>query len=255
MSDILKKKKHPNQLRISPTRFLVMWVGGHILGWLTLAPVLWIVQLLNWQWLNSFPDVVYGIGFGLIIGFGSTLAQMMTIRQAKGYWVKGWGIASFPAWGVGGFLFWLSAMASSFPDNMILGNMMVLGGLLLPAATVQAWLLRRYVKQSWMWLVSFVAAVAVFAMLISTFSGLFIAAIAFSGYALVTGLVMLFLFLNNSKPNPQQQTAAQVDNHTTFDSAEAQLHKFLQHNEQSEDTIDSDTWGISEQHKKLAARD
>jgi hypothetical protein len=158
--------------RMDVNVFLALWIVAYVLVYLLLyaadktywtfitgAPDDTAIQLINMQedWkLVGF--LLMALLFGSILSF----AQRTLIRRHFGVRIRQWFTLSMAGWLVGGF-FAYYAESVRYPAFTIDGFLLSLLAFWMPAVLLQAMLLRRGVKQWWLWIVMNFVGVLLFA--------------------------------------------------------------------------------------------
>lgn len=165
MSD---KKKY--RRRMSPLAFIGCWAGTSYLVW-----TVWVMTALFIH--NRAPqNLAYGLPLEvsafLSIGFISLVtgaAQHRLLQTQMRPAVQGWWWKSALAWVIIGTLWivtirFFDIQIDFLPSNTVAENalyILLLGGLFVPTAVVQTWILRNHLKYTWLWVLGAVVSVVI----------------------------------------------------------------------------------------------
>lgn len=195
-----KSKVKKGQARGNRWLFVLLWIVGHALAW----GVFSMVQMIPGFAEINLTEIL--LAMGLVVGGITSLTQYLLIRWQFGRNIKWWMPISLIAW--------VFAILTPFQASLRMGDTQFevtaqLLALYVPIAVVQMVLLRKHVRQSWLWLVATLAGSSVFALSLISLQEVLLWApfVAFGAYASITALSLLWLF-GMSKPEVQQSISA-----------------------------------------------
>jgi len=159
-------------VRMDVNVFLALWIAAYVLVYL----LLYAADKTYWAFISRAPDdtaiqlinmqedwkLVGFLLMALLYGSILSLAQRTLIRRHFGVRIRQWFIMSLAGWLVGGF-FAYYAESVRYPAFTIDGFLLSLVAFWMPAVLLQAMLLRRGVKQWWLWIVMNLVGVPLFA--------------------------------------------------------------------------------------------
>ena len=217
----------PATRRMKTLPFMVIWLTGHILSWAGVYFV-WETVLL--------PDLAYVLFSGIILGGALGLTQKLLLRYKYGLPLHGWMRLTIVGWVLG----WLGYFVGSewirnfynFPLWLTIIPMFGIPALL------QWGLLRRQIRQAWLWVVAAVVSTMTFSMVFNNSSyNLNAHVLSATAQGAVTGLTLLWLF-GMSGFIPAQQQHRDVSRLTTdtcdsdgddwYDDDDDQSGRFIQ---------------------------
>ncbi|MEM9953881.1 MAG: hypothetical protein AAF846_19885 [Chloroflexota bacterium] len=194
------KKSPPKRNRLL---FMTLWILGHGLAWLP------FFMVSNSGGAGDELGLVVWVG-GFIGGITS-LTQYALIRWYFGRNLKWWLPLSLVAW-IGAAIFPFVYLVDELPFNQI-GLTLQMLSLATPAAIVQAFLLRKHVRQAWLWVLATITGLIVFSLSVTTLNDLFfdtdfiIAAVSYGLFALTTASTLLWLFGMSQQANKMKNIA------------------------------------------------
>src|SRR5688572_13882529 len=158
--------------RMDVNIFLALWIAAYVLVYL----LLYAADRTYWTFINRAPDdtaiqlinmqenwrLVGFLLMALLYGIILSLAQRTLIRRHFGIRVRQWFMMSLAGWLVGGF-FAYYAESIRYPAFTFDGFLLSLIAFWMPAVLLQSLLLRRGVKQWWLWIVMNLIGVLLFA--------------------------------------------------------------------------------------------
>jgi hypothetical protein len=158
--------------RMDVNVFLALWIAAYVLVYL----LLYAADKTYWTFISRASDdtaiqlinmqedwkLVGFLLMALLFGSILSLAQRTLIRRHFGVRIRQWFMLSLAGWLVGGF-FAYYAESVRYPAFTIDGFLLSLVAFWMPAVLLQAMLLRRGVKQWWLWIVMNLVGVLLFA--------------------------------------------------------------------------------------------
>jgi hypothetical protein len=158
--------------RMDVNVFLALWIAAYVLVYL----LLYAADKTYWTFISGASDdtaiqlinmqedwkLVGFLLMALLFGSILSLAQRTLIRRHFGVRIRQWFMLSLAGWLVGGF-FAYYAESVRYPAFTIDGFLLSLVAFWMPAVLLQAMLLRRGVKQWWLWIVMNLVGVLLFA--------------------------------------------------------------------------------------------
>jgi hypothetical protein len=208
-------------IRMDVNVFLALWITAYILVYL----LLYAIDRTYWTFINRAPDdtaiqlinmqedwklvgfMLMALLFGLIL----PVAQTTLIRRHFGIRIRQWVMMSVIGWLVGGF-FAYYAESVRYPAFTMDGFVLSLLAFWMPAVLLQAMLLRRGVKQWWLWIVMNLIGVLLFAVTYWLIDGTqvlvllrpigFIPAAIIQGADCASALFQMFPQESSDKQNP-----------------------------------------------------
>jgi|GEM_PF-2685341 len=195
----MQKTKHKKGIsRHNKFIFLVLWFIGHLLAW----GGLWLF-VVSPLFMEDFGNNVQFGFLGFIVGGITSLVQYSLIRWQFGRNIKWWIPLSILAWIFASIISFQASGSLTTDYNNVVVSISALA-LYLPPVIVQYFLLRKHIRQAWLWIIGSIAASTIFALLINgevwqIFAG-------FGLYSIVTGSTLLLLF-GMSKASVQQKMA------------------------------------------------
>ncbi len=177
---VYRKESHKNPGRSKKYSFLILWLIGHALAW---AAYFSSQGMFNVDW-------IWTIALGL--GGVTSLVQYLLIRWQFGRNIKWWLPLSI--------LTWLFAAFFPFDASLQLGDSQIgitiqALALFAPAALIQAFLLRKHVQNSWLWLLASITGTTTFALSVAALNWIPLSGyLGYGVYASTTALTLLWLF-------------------------------------------------------------
>jgi hypothetical protein len=187
-----KQKNTPNRLGTIP--FAVLWTLAYGLGWTTVITGGYITSRFFPQIFDWFPDIVYLMLATTVPAFIYSIGQQFLIRWKFAVKFNWWFLWTTFAAAITTATFqtfeWINVPIRI--DNPMVVLTLVFGYIFGTQALVQAWLLRKHVKRSWLWVAAAIASAATFGVPIATaqFFGPFATITTFGFAGLLQGAVM-----------------------------------------------------------------
>lgn len=221
MTEKLKNSENPTTLKISPILFVFIWSSGTVAAWYVLTLISNLLPAI------AFTNWMDRLLLGGIIGASVTLTQVIALRLGRGVWSWGWALVSMLGWAMSGFLFEQVITFSNFQSVPFTDIAIILSFILMPTL-LQMVILRRWVRQVWLWALSIFASATATAAIFGTIrdaigfttSGIHATSISFGAYGLITAITFLWLFFNNPKEAVKE---AEAHNTQRLESATATL--------------------------------
>lgn len=142
------KKQQPT--RLSTLSFLTIWLAAHGIGW---------GSVFAWYVLNGLmiplPQALWFIVLGFVPGMTIAVMQRWLVQHNFGLVLHGWLPVSAIGWLLGGL-----SLNVSFTGGI--DQSIALAVLFLLPALLQWLILRRYVRQAWLWMLAGVVSAMVF---------------------------------------------------------------------------------------------
>ncbi len=210
--DAQKTKAKNTPIQHNRWIFLGLWLLGHGLAWL---PFMIMTE-------TSLDDTViaFAIFIGIFLGGITSATQYLLIHRQFGHNIKWWMPLSTIAWIIGAItLYSIDLFNTEFTSFNFTIQMLVLAG---PAILVQLFLLRKYIKQSWLWGLANFAGLATFATGLVTLSNgdtnFLTVAISYGLFASATGMTLLWLFGMAQTPTKQKAHSIErlIDNNVDY---------------------------------------
>lgn len=179
--------------------FLSLWLLGHSFAW--------IPYMLASQANSGDSLITFAIFVGGFIGGITSLTQYLLIRRQFGKNIKWWFPLSTVAWVLGSIILYTQMFDLDFTTLNFSLQMLVLAG---SAILIQMGLLRKHIKQFWLWgLANFAGLTAFSAGLINidliAEPNIFTVGLTYALFASATGMTLLWLFGMAQTPAKQKQ--------------------------------------------------
>jgi hypothetical protein len=214
---LVVKTKAKHGFRWGSLRFIGMWVLGYIAAW-----VVWFV--LNLASNGLAPFITINVDFGVaMLAIGTAvlqgIVQKWLVRRGLGRDMRGWLWASLTGGVISAaVLIGIQQIGEVFPRYSYAGLYIFFMGWLVPPALVQAWWIRKRVKNAWLWAGAALANALVFATIpqrgLPSLGGLeylFIAIVALL-MVISSGYVMRYLWTQpQSTPAEKSKDEGQAD--------------------------------------------
>ena len=169
----MEATKSKNTALMDVNVFLALWIGAYVLLYLLLyaadktywsiimsVPQTTQIQLINFQETGKLLGfLLMALLFGIIL----PLAQITFISRHFGLRLPQWFRMSLAGWIVGGF-FAYYVESIRYPAFTLDGFLLSLVAFWMPAVLLQAMLLRRSIKQWWLWIVMNLVGLLLFAL-------------------------------------------------------------------------------------------
>ena len=229
------RKRTTKQLDTSREDFMSVWVGGQTLALFVAIAIISVLSGLPLAW-ESVPFLGLAGIFGLVLGALVSTSQHVAIRMSFGEWFEGWWRVGVMGWTLGMVAVLGTASLTQGMSDTIANALQAM--ILVGTPAVLQWtVLRRYVDQAWVWVLASFTGSNLFSFPISNLPGLAGAVVAIATYALVTGIIMLWLYLSTAPPVARKINA----------SDDTRLQQASDHLQASDDDTASDHQTASDQ--------
>lgn len=187
--------------------------------WAVIHAITWGMMIGLFEWLDfpyRYDEIVIFVLGGIMPGITLTIPTYWLIQKFKGIQIRWWRPASFVAWLVGAFL--LVSRLDGIDSPLVLATLWF-----TPAFLVQAWLLRKHVKQSWLWVLAGLTGTILF-----LFAGAeedeaaLTWALSGGVQGLLTGVIMLALL---AMPRTEKQKHELAQNNSSYEHLNDKINR------------------------------
>jgi len=217
-------KQHEYQPRMTRRRFLIQWIIGHALSWLGVIGLAVGVHSFAALFRIAIETISFDWVFGLIFALGmgglSAFVQKRAIGLMFGQYITGWRRWTIAMWLLSTFL--IIQTKDLYPAGIGEAQVAAMQGIILFSipALAQAWLLRKHVRSTWLWVLASIAGAATFGLFEAMYDNVLVSfPVGYGAYAVVTGLSLLWLFGMTSGKTQQQRNSSRLTT-DTYDSAD-----------------------------------
>lgn len=189
---MLEKKKNSSET-MNRWLFVALWAGIHAITYGTMTG---LYNFLTAPFEHN-EYLIFIVG-GILPGITLSIPTYWLIKRFRGISIRWWRPASFVAWLIGAFWF-LYLYSISFP-------LMQTIFWFIPVYLVQAWLLRKYVKQSWLWILAGMTSAILFIFAGAENERAFTWAFSGGLQGLLSALILLALFTMQKEEKSKMQT-------------------------------------------------
>jgi hypothetical protein len=165
-----------------------------------------------------------GLG-GLLIGIPTAIGQKLSLYLHFGRRFQGWIRINMVAHIISVASLLLVAIQFGIRGDQQIGILIQTLSLMIPPSLVQAWLLRRYVPNVWLWLLAAVAGTSVFTAIAGQFEmGDTAISLGLGMYGLVTGLSLLWL-MGMQGDVGKQKLSSDAENFSQLEDASDEIEQ------------------------------